>query len=169
MKKTTLAIFAALLSIAAFAQTGDKKGWTPADRKDFISECIINAKANMSEDSARFYCYCMQEKMEIKFPAVEELAKITAEMLKSPEWLKEIKACLAPASKWGTADREGFLKECINSAKDGLGEAKAKNYCQCAMFKMEQKFPDPEDANNITEEMLNNPEFQKIIKSCLEF
>ncbi len=169
MKKTTLALFTLLLSIAAFSQTGDKKGWTPADRKDFISECILNAKASMSEDSARSYCYCMQEKMEVKFPKVEELAKVTAEMLQTPEWKKEIKACLAPASKWGTKEREGFMKECVASAKEGLGDAKAKSYCECAMFKMEQKFPDPDDASSITEEALNSPEFQKIIKSCLEF
>jgi hypothetical protein len=60
-------LFSAFFINKAFTQeTEEKKGWPSAERNDFIIECIKSAKVNMSEDSARFYCYCMQEKVEKK-------------------------------------------------------------------------------------------------------
>ena len=70
-----------------FAQPGaPKKGWPSVERYDFITECIRTAKEGMSEDSARFYCYCMQFKVEAKYPTIEEAGKITKNDMESPEW-----------------------------------------------------------------------------------
>jgi hypothetical protein len=46
---------------------------------------------------------------------------------------------------------------------------KAKNYCECMMFKVEKKYPSPADAGTITKEDLQSPEWKKIIQSCLDF
>lgn len=153
-----------------FAQeTGEKKGWSSADRNDFIVECIKSAKVNMAEDSARFYCYCMQEKVEKKYPAIVDAAKLSETDMKSPEWLKEIKSCLTSGTAWSAKDCSDFLSECIESAKPGMSEQKAKNYCGCMMFKIEKMYPNPADAGSITKEDLQSPAWKKRIQSCLEF
>jgi len=168
-------LFASLLFIMLFTgklfaqDTLMKKGWPSEERAAFINSCINNAKASLSEDSARSYCYCMQEKIEKKYPTMADAEKITAEDLASAAWKKEIQDCLKPASTWGTVDRAALISNCIANAKAGLGEEKAKSYCECMLFKIEGKYPNPPDAANITGETLKSPDWQKLIKSCMEF
>jgi len=145
-----------------------KKGWPSSERATFISECIKTARASLSEDSARHYCYCMEETMEIKYPNFGDAGKITTEELQSPEWKKLINNCLTE-SHWDTKNREIFLSDCINSAKNGLGESKAKSYCECMLFKVEQHYPDPQDLGKLTDEKLASPEWKKIARGCLDF
>lgn len=171
MKKVSLltSFIVLFLSVKVIAQkTDDKKGWPSAERSAFIIECIKSAKVGMSEDSARSYCYCMQFKIEVKYPTVEEAAKITEQDMESPEWKKDIKNCLS-VGFWTSKDHEEFLSNCIGTAKDSMGEEKAKSYCECMMSKVESKYPNPADAVNLTNEKLNSPEWKKIIKECLDF
>ena len=121
----------------------------------------------MSEDSARFYCYCLQEKVERKYPTIEEASKISGNDMQSPEWQRDIKSCLG--GTWGSKERSGFLSNCIVSAKDGVGEGKAKTYCECMLFKIEIRYPDPADADKLTAEKLSSPEWKKILQGCLDF
>ena len=120
MKKILLFSFIVMFIFAGNlkAQTGEKKGWPSSERYGFISECIKTAKKNMSEDTARFYCYCMQFKVEERYPLVDSAATLTQQDMESPEWQKEIKACLS--GFWSGADRKTFLSDCINAAKAGL-------------------------------------------------
>ena len=152
-------------------EPGAKKGWPSNERADFISECIKSAKVGMSVDSARSYCYCMQEKVEKKYPTIEEAGKITEADMQSPAWQKDIKDCLAASGNWSGKDRSDFITECVKSAKaGGITEDKAKSYCGCMLFKIEKKFPNAADAtNSITEETLQSPEYKKMMKDCLEF
>ena len=168
MKKITL-LLAILTSFStlAYSQTGEKKSWPAVERVAFIRECIKSAKVNMGIDTARFYCYCMLEKVEIKYPDPEKSAKeLTAEKLSTPEWQAEIRACLK--GYWSTRDREDFLTSCIDAA-NSMGADNAKNYCECMLFNMERKYPDSEKAGEITEEEMKKPEWQKLIKNCLNF
>jgi hypothetical protein len=170
MKKILFPILLMLLSplVRLSAQTGETKGWPSKERYAFISECIKAAQKGMSEDTARYYCYCMIFKMEKKYPTVEAAAGLTEDQLTSPEWQKEIQACLQ--GYWSSKDRNDFLQECIGSAKTGLGEEKAKNYCECMLYKVETLYPDTaKAAEELTEEKLNSPAWKKIIQSCLEF
>lgn len=169
MKKNIPLLIISLLLAAGklFAQTGENKGWPSADRYSFISECIKTAKTAFSLDSARFYCYCMQEKVEARYPKAEDVDSLTEETMNSPEWQKEIQNCLR--GFWGTKDRDTFLSECIVAAMEGLDAEKAKNYCECMLFKVELKYPNPEDAGTISEEDMKSPEWQKIIQGCLKF
>ena len=146
---------------------GEKKGWPSSERYSFITECIGTAKKNMSGDSARFYCYCMQEKMEAKYPDVKDASKITAKELSSAEWVKEIKSCIG--GTWTAKEREEFVTSCINSAKASLGETKSKNYCECMLFKIERIYPNSDDAAKITAEDFKTDYWQKLIKGCLDF
>ncbi len=171
MKKillTTL-IVTLLTATHSFAQqTGEKKGWPSTERYAFLKECVIEAKNAMSEDSARFYCYCMQERVEKKYPSIEEAANITEADMGSEAWLKDIKDCLY--GFWSTEEREIFLTNCIGSAqKGGITGDKAKDYCECMLYKVEKAFPNPLDAAQLTPEKLATPEWKKILQGCLEF
>lgn len=172
MKKILLSIL--LLSFFyiknSFAQDSTAtKGWAAADRSAFIVNCVKTAKANLGEDSARSYCYCMLEKVEIKYPTPEAAAKITAEDMSTAEWKKEIKDCLTINSTWTAKERSGFITDCVNTAKDALGEQKAKAYCECMLYKIEKKYPSSAEAATITKEMMQSPEFKKWIQDCLAF
>ncbi len=122
---------------------------------------------NLSTDSARFYCYCMLEKVEVKFPTPEAASQLKKEDLENPEWVKETKACIA--GFWSSKDREDFLSNCITTASKGLTEEKARFYCECMLFKIEKKYPVAADAGNITEEDMKKPEWQQLIQGCLKF
>jgi hypothetical protein len=173
MKKIILPLLVLILFVSnSFAQEAGepkKKGWPSVERYSFITECIKSAKAGMNEDSAKSYCYCMLEKIEKKYPTIEEAGKITDTDMQSAEWQKDVKYCLASISKWSAIDRSDFLSECVKSAKTGMSEEKAKNYCDCMMFKIERKYPNPNDAAGITEETLKSPEWKKLIADCLDF
>jgi hypothetical protein len=168
-------IFYLLVSIFfvnnSFAQAGGDpkmKGWPSSERYAFITSCIQEAKANMSEDSARFYCYCMQDRVEKKYPTIEEASKITEADMQSAAWQKDIKECLG--GFWESAEREAFLSNCISSAqKDGIGEDKSKSYCECMLYKVEMRYPNPLDAQKLTTEVLATPEWKKVLKGCLDF
>lgn len=175
MKKPILILFISALFInyshgqtTGSAKTAEKKRWPSSERVDFIKECINSAKDAMSEDSARQYCYCMQEKVEAKYPSIDDAAKLSAEDLQTPEWKKQINDCLT-SSLWSTKDREEFLEDCIDSAKEHLEEAKAKSYCECMLFKVEQRYPNPDNTSELTSEKLNSPQWKKIIQGCLDF
>lgn len=171
MKKLlfSTAIIFLLLPVKIYAQkTVEKKGWPSWERSAFIIECIKSAKAGMSEDSARSYCYCMQFKVEAKYPTIEAAGKITEADMESPEWKKDIKNCLS-AGSWSSKDHTDFLSDCIGSAKERMGEEKATAYCKCMLSKVESKYPNPTNAGNLSKEKLNSPEWKKIIKECLDF
>ena len=169
MKKLLLPLFSICLLYVHTASAQEKKGWPSNERYSFISECLRTAKASLNEDSARFYCYCMQEKLELKFPAIEDASKLTAADLASPEWRKEIQSCRTGIGQWSSKDRSDFLNDCIDAAKGRLGDAKARSYCECMLFKTEKKYPDPAEAAMITEEIMQSPEWKKMIKDCLDF
>ena len=173
MKKIVFYSLVSILFLSkSFAQEAGepkKKGWPSVERNAFITECIKTAKAGMSEDSAKSYCYCMLEKIEKKYPTIEEAGKITDADMQSAEWQKDVKDCLASISKWSAIDRSVFLSECVKSAKTGMNEEKAKSYCDCMMFKIEKKYPNPNDAADITEETLKSPEWKKMVQDCLDF
>jgi hypothetical protein len=173
MKKLILSYLLVLIlfvsnSFAQEAGEPKKKGWPSAERYGFITSCIREAKSNMSEDSARFYCYCMLDRVEKKYPTIEEASKITETDMQSAAWQKDIKECLG--GYWGSAEREAFLSNCISSAqKGGIGEEKSKSYCGCMLYKVEIRYPNPLDAEKLTPEVLDTPDWKKILKGCLDF
>lgn len=164
MKKVIVLLNFAFIGICSLAQGNARPEWPSASRHNFIRECIKTAKANMSADSARFYCQCMQEKVEAMYPDTTDANKLTTAELSKPEWKKNINACLR--GNWATKDREAFLKSCIDNA-GSLGAEKAKNYCECMMYKIEKNYPNVADADKITAEDLKSEAWQKILKSCL--
>ena len=166
MKQVCSLLSFTFIVIYSFAQGNAKQEWSSASRYDFIRECIKNAKVNMSTDTAKFYCYCMQEKVEAMYPDTNDVNKLTKQELSKPEWKKNINACLS--GTWPAKERDAFMKSCVENA-NSLGEEKAKNYCECMMYKMETFYPNVDDAAKVTAEDLKSERWQKILKSCLNF
>ncbi len=82
-----------LFSTASFSQE-PVKGWTATDRKDFIDACVESAKTSLGADTARYYCTCMQIRVEQQYPTVEAANKLTEADFQKPEWQKLILECL---------------------------------------------------------------------------
>ena len=168
MKKINAYLIICLfIGMQSFAQ-GEKKGWPSEERYNFIRECISTATPNLGEDSARFYCWCMQFKVEKKYPTIEAASTITEADMSTPEWQKDIKDCISGGT-WTKEDRSNFLSECTGAAKEGMTAEKAKNYCECMLFKLEKKYPNPDDMGEITEAKLNSPDWKKMIQDCIDF
>ena len=120
----------------------------------------------MSEDSAKHYCQCMLVEIESRYPDAAEAGKLTAEQLASPAWKKIIQDCLS--GQWSTDDRSEFITSCVNAAKAGIGEQKAKTYCDCMLYKVERKYPNSADAAKLTAQELEKPEWKKNLQECLQ-
>jgi len=86
-----LLLFILFISASARAQ---RKRWTAKDRNDFVTSCIETAKTSLGLDTASYYCYCMLEKVEAKYPDIDDAAKLTEADLATPEWQAIIKDCL---------------------------------------------------------------------------
>ncbi len=159
--------FFLLFTVKSFSQTaGEKKGWSKEDRLEFITSCIGTAKSGMSEDSARHYCLCMLDRVQAKYSTAEEAGKLTAEELASPAWKKIIQDCLT--GQWNSTERSEFITSCIDAAKAGIGEERAKAYCECMLYKVEKRYPKAADAARLTGEELAKPEWKKALQDCLQ-
>jgi intracellular sulfur oxidation DsrE/DsrF family protein len=69
---------------------------------------------------------------------------------------------------WGKADRTEFVSSCVNEAKKGITEERARAYCECMLIKMEKKYPNAADAAKLTDADIQTSEFQALIKDCLK-
>lgn len=169
MKKLTIVIAACLFVAAAHAQTsGEKKGWPSNERHAFVTECIKEARAGMSEDSARFYCFCMQEIVEAKYPTVDDAAKITEEDVQSEAWKKDVIACLG--GTWNTEERVAFISNCKTALeKNESAKGISEFYCECMQYKMEKNYPDPAEAAKLADDIFSTPKWKKIVADCGAF
>lgn len=123
MKKILpLLLFISLLSLSAGSQ---KKGWTAKDRTDFISSCIDAAKASLGEDTASYYCFCMQVKVESKYPNIEDAGKLSDADLATPEWQALIQECLKRKTGEVKPDTKGRATDgVITTTTEGKKEGK---------------------------------------------
>jgi hypothetical protein len=64
---------------------------------------------------------------------------------------------------WSSAQKDEFVKTCTSAATGGMGEAKAKDYCNCMLPKVEKKYPNPNDAGK-----MSNEDMTKMAEECLK-
>lgn len=88
MKKIIL--FAAVVIFIASCNNSNSKGWTAAQRSQFVSDCT-GAATTMGAEKAKSYCECMQPKIEAKYPSFQKANQITTTDLQSEEWIKRLK------------------------------------------------------------------------------
>lgn len=179
MKRTTLLLLMTVFVVAhSNAQnagapaggkpaTGERKGWPSDDRYAFIDECIKTAKVDLPEHQARYYCYCMQERLEKRFPDVADIEKMADTLMDMPEVRKMATECVQ--GTWSGEDRETFLAKCIDKAKGKVEEQKAWIYCECMLFKVEKIFPTLKEADKLTSSELATPAWKKRVQDCSDF
>lgn len=167
-------VFFSFLIISSQAQTnGHKKsssglksvpashrtGWSVADKEEFMRTCT--AELQWRADSAKAYCSCMLQKIEIIYPVAADADALTSE--KAIKLAKECLKEMMPKSTWTAAERKSFMTSCKEKAALALGEAKAEKYCDCVLQKVEIVYPSPLDSDKITQE-----EITKWAKECLK-
>jgi hypothetical protein len=172
------------------------RSWTAADRSKFVKDCTKEASKGgaMTEEQAKTYCDCMQPKIEAKYPTVAEANKLKAADMQTAEWLDEARKCLGMgnindnegsnpvdntsmdnnttgdnADGWTSAERARFVEDCYSEAKAGMGEDKARSYCECMQPKLEAKYRSFAAANNITQAELQSEEWLKEVRACLGY
>ena len=68
-----------------------------------------------------------------------------------------------PKKSWTKAEQDLFRESCVVNSKEGLGEQRSRQYCDCMLRKVESKYPDSNEAGKLT-----LTETQEMKKSCLE-
>jgi hypothetical protein len=59
-------------------------------------------------------------------------------------------------SGWPQKDRDDFIGSCVDKAYESSGDrALSENYCECMLGKIEQKYPNIEDAKKLTDTDIN--------------
>lgn len=177
-----------LVTVVAFI-TGcnNNSGWSSADRKKMIADCIKAARGTTIEDRAKSYCECMQPIMEAKYPTVAEANKITPENMQTPEMRKEAQKCLGiensddnnnngninntgndnETNNWSNQQRRQFVQDCAGTAqeKQGFTPEEANNYCDCMQRKMEKKF-NYSEVSRLTAADLQTEEWRQAMIDC---
>lgn len=73
--KFIVAVFYLLLVASCKSRTSTK--WSKAERDAFRENCVVNSKAELGEERSVLYCECMLEKVEARYPNVNDAGKIT--------------------------------------------------------------------------------------------
>ena len=50
--------------------------WSDQDEKEFLAECVNNAKARVSDTAAYAHCKCVMEQLEQVFPSMDSAAAV---------------------------------------------------------------------------------------------
>jgi len=68
-----------------------------------------------------------------------------------------------PKASWSPEDQKIFTETCEENSKATLGEDTSKRYCACMLLKVEAKYPNSEEAGN-----MSMAETLKLAKECLK-
>jgi hypothetical protein len=169
MKKFLLLILPVLLVIACndnkklkgLTSKDDDGGWTSAIKNKYLKKCA-------DEGITKDICSCLLNKVAKKY-TVEEADELGEEIGK-----KLAKECLSgddggddeddnglgkkkkvkdddydEPSGWSKTDRNTFLSQCENAltGTNGFSNAKATQYCDCALGKLEKKYASLAEGN----------------------
>lgn len=136
-----------------------KWGWSQEDRKKNLYICVVEAAKYTHEIKARAYCACVLEKVEMKFPDINDYEKFAAQGQKamveyfqndfkkcSAMYIKNSDDVIADTIHWTKANEEIFKNTCTeNLKKDAQGKLNAEKFCECYLDKVKYRFPNYAD------------------------
>jgi hypothetical protein len=64
---------------------------------------------------------------------------------------------------WSKADQNKFITNCTQTASSSMGEERAEEYCTCMMKKIEKRYPNSSEVDQMTES-----EITKLAKTCVQ-
>ena len=150
-------------------------GWTEKDKNFFIKDCKSSFENNNQELADRI-CPCVLEKMEKEFASMNEAETKGGEAASNRIALQCKDEIIgnngnnnnSMAGGWSSNDINEFVSNCVSTAvKAGMTQELSQKYCSCMQQKLEQMYPDPKDAGNITEEQMSTPSMTAMAKGCL--
>jgi|GEM_PF-4336494 len=56
---------------------------------------------------------------------------------------------------WTKAQQKKFFNQCAETASKQVGQERAQEYCNCMMKKIEKRYPNADDINQMTESEIN--------------
>jgi hypothetical protein len=144
--------------------TSGSGSWSKKFRNDFLQLCIGKASEKVSAAEAFSYCNCMTEKVELKYPD----EKVVDASLTNADIESMRVGCVSTTStqtnpsynqqnssaSWSSSDQKEFMDNCTPGASKSMGTSGAYNYCDCAMKKLMQSYPNSADLANASETQL---------------
>lgn len=71
-------------------------------------------------------------------------------------------SCTSCRNAWNQSDKDAFYEACVDDANTWTGDpAKSKQYCECVMVKVLDRYPNVNDALDNIETLSRDPEIKK--------
>jgi len=140
--------------------------WSKADQVSFDEKCLSSFDNDKAK--AKVLCPCLFEKLSAKYSSLEELNRKGTEV----EGKNLATACLTElgiagsetenknpnnnasttSGGWPISEARAYVTSCTSEAlKTGMEKYTAQAYCECMQVKMEQRFPDINEAGRLSE------------------
>lgn len=188
MTKIVLIFSLMVITINSYSQGT----WDAATIKAYMDNCIPEAQNALSKQEAGEYCYCTMKKLESRYPNAADLNKLKEDEINqlAKVCLAEITDTKTDsktntngnpptpprppgstvkaenktgATTWSKITYDAFMKSCVDSAKESLGEKESNTYCSCAAGKLQILYPDETQLESIPQEVIS-----KVAGECLE-
>lgn len=133
-----------------------RSNWTRSDVDEFVNSCVREAvKGGMVRSKAEDYCSCMQKKLENIYPDTRDVGDVDME---TPSMKRLVKDCLGntgssdnddsySSSGWTRRDEDKFVNDCIGTARQNVGQARAEEYCECMLRKVKRMYSSYNEAD----------------------
>jgi len=83
-------------------------------------------------------------------------------MKKLLPYLSALLLVAACQTNWMQSDKDAFFEACVDDANSWTGNpAKSKQYCECVIIKVTEKYPDVNEALENIETISRDPDIQK--------
>jgi len=150
--------------------------WSKSYKDKIVGDCIAEASKNISASQAYTYCNCMADKVEAKYPNENDAdTKLTESEMQAMK-----NDCMGTQSNnpnnnqnqsnqnntynnnqnnqgsWSSDEQNQFLRDCISTASNSIGNARATSYCNCMMQKIMKEYPIYSQAQNIPNDLINS-------------
>ncbi len=144
------------------------RAWTEPV-KDSVYRGCLSSLPGKDTTLAKEYCSCLLDQYVSHFPGPDSLLKADSLALLLID--AHCSDAVGPAggsaggkpSGWLMDDRDHFMKSCVgNLVAQKISYADAIKFCNCSQEKMEAQFPDPADANKVSDSTL-----QRLEELCL--
>jgi len=132
-----------------------KWGWTQDDRKRNFYVCIMEASKFAIEIKARAYCACVLEKIELKYPNINDYEVLAKQGQKkmievlqqditncATQFINNPNDLVADSMAWTKANEALFKYNCVERInKDAGKQLNGDKFCECYLDKIKYKFP----------------------------
>jgi hypothetical protein len=96
-------------------------------------------------------CSNLKTKSLSKEESYQKNTIVVTHDLTTVKQVEETEETLFETNQWNKTNKEIFIENCIPVAEKNVGNARAKQVCDCLLEKMKQAYPNPNDMMNMAE------------------